>query len=286
MAFRAIGLLHPGEMGAALCAPLVADHEVWWVPAGRSPASAGRAAVAGFEGVPSTADLRERCDLIVSVCPPHAALATAGLVAGFRGVYLDANAVAPATAVEIASVIEAAGGSYVDGGIIGPPPAGRPAGGPAGTRLYLSGAAAGEVSEVFSGVPIEVRVLPGDASRASALKMCFAAWTKGSSALLLAVRALAEALGQSDALVAEWDVSNPDLPERSARAAGQARAKGWRWKGEMDQIARTFRDSGLPDGFPLAAADVFGRVGRPAPPAGGPADLTAVIDALIAPGPE
>src|SRR5579862_4343203 len=115
-----VGLLHPGEMGAAVGQCLVAaGHRVLWLPEGRSPASAARAAAAGLTAAASgLAGLVGEADVIMSVVPPHAALDVARQVAGsgFGGVYVDANAVAPATALEIAGIV---GAGYVDGGIIG-----------------------------------------------------------------------------------------------------------------------------------------------------------------------
>ena len=156
--------------------------------------------------------MTESCDLIVSVCPPSAALDVARQVAavGFGGTYLDANAIAPATAREVAAVLEEAGGRYVDGGIIGPPPS--PSSSP---RLYLSGPSAPPVRDLFAGTAVQAHVISEDQSAASALKMCFAAWTKGTAALLLDVRALALAEGVEGPLLAEWEHSLPDLAGRS-----------------------------------------------------------------------
>jgi 3-hydroxyisobutyrate dehydrogenase-like beta-hydroxyacid dehydrogenase len=174
---------------------------------------------------------------------------------GFRKLYVDGNAVAPATSREIAKIVQAAGATYVDGGIIGPPPDK-----PGTTRLYLSGAAAERVKALFEGGPLEAIVLPGDLTAASAIKMCYAAWTKGSQALIMAVRALATAEGVDEALLAEWHRSQPDLPKRSENAARGTARKAWRWVGEMDEIAATFDGNGLPDGFHRAAGELYRRM--------------------------
>ena len=123
-----------------------------------------------------------------------------------------------------------------------------------------------------------MRVIDGGAGAASALKMCFAGWTKGTSALLLAVTALAAAEGVDDALASEWAISLPDLPARAAATAKGASPKAWRFVGEMEEISSTYVAAGLPDGFHLAAAETYRRL------AGfkdRPADLAAVIDALL-----
>ena len=144
MSETTIGLLHPGEMGAAVGQCLAAaGHRVLWVPDGRSAASAARAAAAGLTAASGgLAGLVREADIIVSVGPPHAALDVARQVAGFGGVYVDANAISPATAREVAGIVETGGASYVDGGIIGTPPVM-----PGFIRLYLSGPRAGEVRD-------------------------------------------------------------------------------------------------------------------------------------------
>ena len=253
-----IGLLHPGEMGASVGASgRVGGHRVLWASQGRGADTARRAAAAGLEDAGTVAALVGASDVVVSVCPPHAALDVAQVVAGhrFRGLYVDGNAVAPATSRAIAKLVEAAGATYVDGGIIGPPPDK-----PGTTRLYLSGGAAGRVKALFEGGPLEAIVLAGDLTAASAIKMCYAAWTKGSQALIMAVRALATAEGVDEALLAEWHRSQADLPRRSENAARGTARKAWRWVGEMDEIAATFDAAGLPDGFHRAASELYRRM--------------------------
>jgi len=275
VAFSSIGLLHPGEMGAGIGATLVsAGHQVSWASSGRGASSARRAGAAGLVDVHTVEAMAQSCDLIISVCPPSAALAVARHVAGFGGTYLDANAIAPATAREVADVVEQGGGSYVDGGIIGPPPS--PTRSP---RLYLSGPLAVPVRDLFADTTVQARVVSEDRAAASALKMCFAAWTKGTGALLLDVRALAIAEGVEGPL--------PDLAGRSLQSAQQATTKGWRWVGEMDQIAATFRSAGLPDGFHRAAAEIYARPERDEVAAADARTLGVVLRALLdGPGPD
>src|SRR5918999_2672100 len=245
-----VGVLHPGEMGAAV--GTVARAEVLWAPEGRSAATAERARTAGLRAA-SLGELVEGCDVLLSICPPHAALDVARSVRGFRGIYCDANAISPATAREVAGIVEAGGATAVDGGIVGGPPR-EP-----GTRLYLSGAAASEVAALFEGTALEPISLSARIGTASALKMCFAAWTKGSAALLLTAAAAAEAFGVEDALREEWARSIPELHARLERARRSADAKGWRWVGEMHEIEATLRAVDLPGGFHAAAAEVFDR---------------------------
>ena len=275
-------LLHPGEMGASVGAALVAaGHEVAWVSAGRGEATRRRAGRAGLRAADTLAKGVEGAEVLISVCPPEAAEEVARRVerAGFQGLYVDGNAVAPATAGRIAGRL---GNRYVDGGIIGPP-----AWQVGSTRLYLSGERAGEVAALFQGSLLDARVIGGGsgaaaAGAASALKMCYAAFTKGSSALLLGVRALAERSGVSADLLAEWDLSQPDLPARSAAAARSTSPKAWRFEGEMREIAATFADAGLPAGFHEAAAELYARMADLKDTAAtGGADIDTVLRAIL-----
>ena len=225
-----------------------------WIPEGRSRASVARAEAAGLTAADGgLAGLVRRADVIVSVCPPHAALEIARQVAGcgFGAVYVDANAISPETAREVAATVEAGGADYVDGGIIGTPPVT-----PGFIRLYLSGDRAEQVRALFAGTPVDTRLVapPGTAS---AVKMAYASWTKGSAALLLTARALARAEGVESALLEEWGISQPGLERRSAAANESAAAKGWRWVGEMEEIAAAMAAAGLPEGFHQAAAEVY-----------------------------
>ena len=238
-----VGLLHPGEMGAAIGDALCAGgHDVLWASGERSEDTRARAA--GLRDVRTLDALVAEAELILSVCPPHAALDVARATQGFAGTYVDANAVSPMRAAEVAALHP----RFVDGGIIGPPP--RFAG---DTRPYLSGAQAADVARLFSDSILDARVVPD----ASALKMAYAAWSKGTAALLLAVRDVARHFGIEDALADEWRLSQPELFERLASAERSAAKKGWRWVGEMEEIADTFEAAGAPDGFHRAAAEVY-----------------------------
>ena len=252
-----VGLLHPGAMGSAVGAVLRTEGvEVLWASEGRSETTQSRAEQAGLRDVVTVDALVAESEIVLCICPPHAAADVAQAVArsGFRGTYVDANAVAPATVEMIASTVAANGATFVDGDLIGGPP--QP-GGP--TRLYLSGDAASSVAGVLTGPGLESVVVEGDITATSSLKMCYAAWTKGSAALLLAIRAAAREFGVEDALLAEWDRTQPGIRARSEAAVGSV-PKAWRFIGEMHEIAATFAEIGLPDGFAEAAADVYRRL--------------------------
>jgi 3-hydroxyisobutyrate dehydrogenase-like beta-hydroxyacid dehydrogenase len=251
-----IAVLHPGEMGAAVGETLRdVGHDVCWLPADRGPATRRRADSAGLRGC---ADVRG-CDVVISICPPAAAVQTARSVGRFSGLYVDANAISPATAQEVMSIVTTGGAGFVDGGIIGLPPSR-----PGRSRLYVSGARTAEIVDLFGGSRIDVRTVEGGPFAASSLKMTYAAWTKISAALLVSIRAAAAELGVEGALLEEWALSQPDLAIRLASAESSAERKGWRWEDEMQQIAQTFSAAGQPDGFGRAAAAVFGSFPRPA----------------------
>jgi 3-hydroxyisobutyrate dehydrogenase-like beta-hydroxyacid dehydrogenase len=257
MALKTVALLHPGEMGAAVGACLGGRGlRVVWASAGRSAATRSRANAAGMEDLGTLERALGVADIVLSVCPPHGALALAREVAGhgFRGVYIDANAISPATVRDIGRLVEAAEATFVDGGIIGPPPVPG-----VSSRIYLSGGPAKDIAAVFAGSNLEAIPLDGATGAASALKACYAAWTKGTTALLAAIRALATHEGIEAALLEEWKRSQPELPKRSEVVSGQAR-KAWRWIGEMEEIAASFEAAGLPGGFHLAAADLYRRL--------------------------
>ena len=253
-----VGLLHPGEMGATVGTTVVGGGaRVLWASEGRSTATRSRALEIGLEEAGTLAAVVRASRVLLSVVPPHGALALARAVAalGFRGLYVDANAVAPDTAREIGRVVEAAGARFVDGGIIGPATRTRGT-----TRIYLAGPAAPEIALLFGAGPIDAIVLDAPNGAASALKMAFAGWNKGSQALLAAIRAFALAEGVDAALLAEWKISMPDTIARSERAFRDNARKAWRFVGEMEEIAGSLAGAGLPRGFHEAAREIYERL--------------------------
>jgi len=250
-----VGLLHPGAMGVTVGQTLMASgHSVLWVPAGRSDATRRRAEEGAFEACGDLAELAARAAVVVSVCPPEQAAAQARAVAesGFGGLYLDANAIAPASALALGAAF---GERFVDGGVIGPP-----AREPGTTRLYLSGPRAAELAALFSAGPLQAMDLAAPAGDASALKMCYAAYSKGAAALLLNVRALAQQQGVEQTLLAEWALSQPGLAERCELTARAVAPKAWRFTAEMAEIAATFEAAGLSGAFHDGARAVYERL--------------------------
>jgi 3-hydroxyisobutyrate dehydrogenase-like beta-hydroxyacid dehydrogenase len=253
-----VGILHPGEMGISVAATLQnAGHTVHWVSQGRSPQTHSRAEKYGLYDAHSLSHLCETCSLIVSVCPPveAEAIAQAVLAHNFAGLYVDMNAISPQRAKRISQIMSDAGVTFVDGGIIG-----GPAWTPGNTRLYLAGEAAEQVASCFSAGPLEAVIIGEVVGKASALKMCYAAYTKGTTALLTGVLATAEALDVRAELEGQWSHERSDLAQSAAQRVRQVTAKAWRFVGEMDEIASTLEEVGTPNDFHRAAAEIYRRL--------------------------
>jgi 3-hydroxyisobutyrate dehydrogenase-like beta-hydroxyacid dehydrogenase len=256
-----VGVLHPGAMGAALGSALKARAGVViWADGGRSHATAKRAELADLIAVPDVAALARRCDLIISICPPHAALGVAEEVAAALTdrdpddwpLYVDANAVAPATVRGVAELLGTR--RVVDGAVIGPPAWER-----GHSVLWLAGEPAAEVAGLFADSPFDTRVLGTELGAASALKACYALQSKALPAIWLEIAEAAEKAGVSEALHGELTRGGIDLPEQLAKLSSRASTKAWRWAGEMDEAADTMAELGLPDGFSRAAAEIYRR---------------------------
>ncbi|HLD92872.1 MAG TPA: DUF1932 domain-containing protein [Anaerolineales bacterium] len=252
-----IAILHPGQMGISIAANLqLSGHSIHWLSADRSAQTRRRAEEHELIAGASLANLCRQCSVIISVCPPHAADDVARQVAdaGFHGLYIDANAIAPARSRQLADIIEGAGGSFVDGGIIGGP-AWEP-----GTSLYLSGPRAQEAATLFTSGPLAVQVIDEEIGKASALKMCYAAYSKGSTALLAAALAAAEALDVRRHLEEKWTEDEEGFVAKAHNRTRRVSAKAWRFASEMAEIAATFEAANLPPGFHQAAEQLYQRL--------------------------
>ncbi len=274
----AVGILNPGTMGASIAASArAAGHEVIWASAGRSAATRQRAAEGDLRQVDTLAELCDACQIILCVCPPHAAEAVADAVtaASFSGLYCEGNAISPQKAGAIAERMGAAGINVVDGSIVGPPAwqAGT-------TRFYLSGPAAGQVAALFEGTLTEAIAIGDQLGKASALKMTFAALTKGSTALLAAIYGVAENLDVRGELEREWGLRSAESVRQRRDQVRGVTAKAWRFAGEMQEIAATFELAGLPPGFFEAAFEVYTRMADFKDAEDRP-DLEAVLAALM-----
>ncbi|WP_308282670.1 DUF1932 domain-containing protein [Pseudonocardia nigra] len=260
-----IGVLHPGAMGAALGAALKPRAGgVIWAAAGRSVTTSKRAELADLIGVPDVAELARRAHVIISICPPHAARDVAEQVAAAladrpdRPLYVDANAVSPATVNGIGELLGA--DRVVDGAVIGPP-----AWEPGRTTLWLSGAAAETVAGLFTGSPFTAEVLGAELGASSALKACFALQSKAMPAVWLAIAAAAQAHGVEDALRDQLAREGVDYAAAVDTVTARAGAKAWRWAGEMDEAADAMAAVGVPDGFSRAAAAIYRRLAEDDP---------------------
>ena len=253
-----IGILHPGEMGASVAASAMkGGHPVHWASKGRSEQTRLRAEKQSLIELQSLTELCQTCEVLISICPPHAAEDMAGSVIeeGFKGIYLDANAIAPQRAKRLYQIMENNDIHFIDGSIIGGPAwkAGE-------TYLYLSGKGAEVIRDCFQNGPLETEIIGEEAGTASALKMCYAAYSKGTTALLASILATAEVYDVRQALYRHWDLDDPGFSEQVNRRVTRATGKAWRFTGEMEEIAATFAEAGLPDGFHKAAAEVFQRM--------------------------
>lgn len=251
-----VGLINPGAMGASVGAAAIAGgNKVLWASSGRSEATIERAKRAGLEDCITLDALVDRVEVILSVCPPHSADQVANAIAGkgFDGLYLEGNAISPDRTRGIGRRITEAGATFVDGGIIGGPAWSADS----NTTLHLSGTAANQVADLFNGSNLKTNIVSGEIGAASALKMVYAAFTKGSAALLLAILGVAEQEGVRDQLETQWGEAATE--QNHARALAST-PKAWRFAGEMEEIAATFAGAGVPDGFHLAAAEVFNRI--------------------------
>jgi 3-hydroxyisobutyrate dehydrogenase-like beta-hydroxyacid dehydrogenase len=226
--------------------------------AGRSEESWARAKRADFRDLPDLEALIGEADLVLSILPPAAApalareVAAAMVRAGSAPPYADCNAVSPETSRAIGETIGAAGADFIDGGIVGAAP------GKSDTpvRPYVSGPCA-ELMAALDGPEIAVRPCGAEIGRASAVKMCYAAVSKGTNTLHTAALIAAEALGVGETLNAEFAQSMPAAYRRMRALVPRLPADAARWIGEMEEIARTLESVGVTPRFHQGARDVF-----------------------------
>jgi 3-hydroxyisobutyrate dehydrogenase-like beta-hydroxyacid dehydrogenase len=255
-----IGILHPGQMGISIAASAKnSGNRIYWASKGRSPETRRRASEHDLIDSINLQGICEICSILLCVCPPHAAEEVAHQVIthDFKGLYVDANAISPQRALQIGKDLNGADINFVDGSIIG-----GPAWKPGRTWLYLSGEDAEKIASCFSSGPLETQVMGDEIGKASAIKMCFAGYTKGRTALLSAILGTAEALGVREELQNQWSRYWPDFNEETTRSVSMGASKAWRFAGEMEEISSTFREAGLPGGFHAAAADLYKRLAQ------------------------
>ncbi len=263
MAISTIAIQSPGDMGHAIGRQLVAGgYRVVSALTGRSRRTRDLAAESGIEDVGNLVNLLADADAVLSIMRPDRALdfveALVSLVGAHRHrpMIVDLNAVAPATGRAAATVAESAGFPFVDGGIIGAPPH-LPA--HRAPRLYVSGPRAGDL-QALNGPGIDFRPLGDQVGAASAIKMCYAALTKGLTAIGIQSMVTARLEGVDAALVEELSASQKGLLAHLRRGLPDMCPKAYRWVGEMAEISRTHNDAGLPGEMFLGAARIYGLV--------------------------
>ena len=256
-----VGIVSAGAMGSAVGAAYrAAGRRVVTTLAGRSERTRGLAQAAGLELLPDLDDVVREVDLVVSIAPPDRALAIAAELAGAaqrtsgRPLVADWNAVAPATAREIALVLEAGGLDLVDGSISGGPPRADYR-----TRVYLSGPRAPEVAEAGPSW-LDLRIVGAEIGLASAVKMCTASVYKGQTALLAHALVTAHANGVLAEVLDDLHDSFPRQVDRAARLLAVSTTKAGRYVGEMREIAATQADVGLTPALFEAMAEVYSRL--------------------------
>jgi 3-hydroxyisobutyrate dehydrogenase-like beta-hydroxyacid dehydrogenase len=281
-----VGIMSPGDMGGGIGGALHRGGlQVYTCLAGRSGLTRQRATEAGFVDAPDFDSLVQQIDLFISVLVPSEAVPLAETVAaamrrtGAHPAYADLNAIAPQTVLKIEGVIRAAGGKFIDGGIIGGPP--REGYSP---HIGVSGPDTAIV-EPLRAYNLGIRVVGPRVGQASGLKMVYAASTKGTTALWTELLTASRALGLEDALRDELGENNAVF-NQAKRSIPSMPNRARRWVGEMEEIAKTFQDVGMTPNILQGAADMYALVSQTPL-----ADLTSrdpnptleeVMDAIIA----
>jgi len=273
-----VAVIAPGMMGAAVGKRLV-DNGVKVLTSleGRSGETAARAKAAGMAAV-SDEEIAGS-DFFLSILPPGDALALverfapALKAANAKPVYVDCNAINPATVERVAAAIAPTGCPFVDAGIIGSPP--KP--GDAGPRIYASGPAAPRFATLRD-YGLDIRVLDGALSAASALKMSYAGITKGTQAIGAAMMLAATRAGSSDALFKELQGSQKEMLAWFQRALASMPPKAYRWVAEMHEIAGFVGDDPTASELYQGAAHFYERIAADFD--GGKQDVKALGDFL------
>lgn len=255
-----VAIVAPGAMGAGI-GKLLASHGVRVLTslAGRSEGTAARAREAGL--IAASDEEIAAADFVLSILPPGDALALAQRFASAlaasnaKPVYVDCNAINPATVERVAAAIAPAGCPFVDAGIIGPPPKD----GDAGPRVYASGVAAVRVAGLRQ-YGLDVRLLDGPLSAASALKMSYAGINKGAQAIGAAMMLAAMRAGSAGALFDELSFSQKELLAQFKQQLPKMPAKAYRWIAEMQEIAGFVADDPAARDLYEGAARFYGQM--------------------------
>ena len=262
MSLETVAILSPGDMGHTVGRVLV-EHGLRVITylKGRSQRTKVLAENAGILDVSTLQTLVNEADIILSILVPSQATNIAEMVSEAiknthaTVLYADCNAISPKTTCRISEIITNAGSNYLDSSIIGPPPRTK-----GSTRFYVSGPGL----DLFSNLNqfgLDIRPLGDKIGKASAIKMCYAALTKGLSALCIELLTASKLLEVSESLASEFQLSQPSLYKRMERTIPGLPSKSKRWVGEMKEIAATFAEIGLTPKILDGAADMFQFVG-------------------------
>ena len=262
MTEKVIGIVSPGDMGHSVGARLIENGlRVVYCSAGRSARTRNLAKEANIEAVPTYEALVTEADIVLSILVPAAAVPSAKLVAdaltatNAKLLYVDCNAIAPQTAKEVGQIIKGSGGEFLDASIIGGPPRGDYT-----PRIYVAGDTNRQL-EFLNDYGLNLIHFSDRVGDASALKMCFASLTKGSTALYLTLMAGARALGIYDALIQEFQKSQKSRLQSIERLPGVA-TKARRFVGEMEEMDKTYAGVGINPNMLKGAAEIYRIMGE------------------------
>ena len=262
MAIETVAILSPGDMGHAV-GQLLREHELKVVTCltGRSQRTKDLAELAGIADVPNLNDMVAQSQIILSISVSEMVpsicqrVADAIRATNANVLFAECNAISPQLSRQMEPIITKAGGRYIDASIVGGPPLNG-----SSPRFYASGDNTAEF-EGLANFGLDVRTAGTEVGQASGIKMCYAAMTKGSSALYFELLMAAEMMGLSDFVVAEFQSSQPAVLQRMERGLPGVPAKARRWVSEMEEIKDTFEHLGLTPHLFQGVADMYRMIG-------------------------
>lgn len=263
MPINTVAILSPGDMGHAV-GQLLREHELRVVTCltGRSGRTRALAEKAGIEDVPDFNEMVKNSDVILSMTVSEVApqvcqeVADAIKATGATDVlFAECNAIAPQLTRKLEPIIAGVGARFVDASIIGGPPKGG-----SSPRFYTSGPNATELEQLRE-FGLDVRNIGPNTGQASGIKMCYAAMTKGSSALYSELLLAAEMMGLSEHLKAEFQSSQGSVYQRMEGGIPSIPAKSRRWVSEMEEIGATFEHLGMTPYLFKGVADMYRLIG-------------------------
>ena len=262
MVIETVAILSPGDMGHAV-GQLLREHELKVVTCltGRSQRTKDLAELAGIADVPDLNDMAAQSQIILSISVSEMVpsicqqVADAIKATNANVLFAECNAISPQLSRQMEPIITEAGGRYIDASIVGGPPLNG-----SSPRFYASGDNTAEF-EGLANFGLDVRTAGTEVGQASGIKMCYAAMTKGSSALYSELLMAAEMMGLSDFVIAEFQSSQPAVLQRMERGLPGVPAKARRWVSEMEEIKDTFEHLGLTPHLFQGVADMYRMIG-------------------------